>query len=182
MLIGVHSSASADSEEALMGTGAHFTWIVFDTLKEDLEKVTGRKTMLFGENSMLGVGCNADIKAAKQNALTHETFGFVCCPLSNEKIEEHQLIVYPLAKEPMLILTHENNPVSNLSIKQVRDIFRGDITNLKTVGGETRPNCPRHPPALQIKTRTLENHSTRRQRISPRAPQCKKCVRHDPTY
>jgi len=126
-------------EDMLMGAGAHFAWIVFDALKADLEKKTGRKTVLFGENSMLGVGCNAGIKAAKQGTKSKETFGFVCCPLSKEEIEKEKLIVYPLAKEPVLILARKDNPVNNLTIKQVRAIFRGDISNWKTVGGSDQP-------------------------------------------
>jgi len=151
--ITVVAKESGDSNEgALMGAGAHFAWIVFDALKEDLERVTGRETILFGENSMLGVGCNAGIKAAKQNTLGHETFGFVCCPLSDKEIEEKQLIVYPLAKEPVLILTHKSNPVNDLSVEQVRSIFRGDTMNWKEVGGNdepivlvTRLHCKKRP-------------------------------------
>jgi len=140
LLAGITTTYAEESHEnALMGAGAHFAWIVFDALKEDLEKVTGRETILFGENSMLGVGCNAGIKAAKQNTLGHETFGFVCCPLTDKEIEEQQLIVYPLANEPILILTHKTNPVNNLSVEQVRKIFRGDILNWKEVGGNDEP-------------------------------------------
>ena len=128
-----------DGEDALMGAGAHFAWIVFDALKEDLEKKTGRKTILFGENSMLGVGCNAGIKAAKQGTKSRETFGFVCCPLSDEEVEKEQLIVYPLAKEPILILARDDNPVEDLSLEQVRGIFRGDIRNWQDVGGPNQP-------------------------------------------
>ena len=128
-----------DSENALMGAGAHFAWIVFDALKEDLERVTGRKTILFGENSMLGVGCNAGIKAAKQHTLGHETFGFVCCPLTDEEINKNKLVVYPLAKEPILILVRSDNPVSDISTEQVRAIIRGDIVNWKEVGGPDKP-------------------------------------------
>ena len=153
-LTGSALTASADEsqEEALMGAGAHFAWIVFDALKEDLERATGRETILFGENSMLGVGCNAGIKAAKQNTIGHETFGFVCCPLSDEEIEKKQLIVYPLAKEPILILTHKSNPVNDLSVQQVKGIFSGKIINWKEVGGEdepivlvTRLHCKKRP-------------------------------------
>lgn len=125
--------------DALMGAGAHFAWIVFDALKEDLEKKTGRKTILFGENSMLGVGCNAGIKAAKQGGQGHETFGFVCCPLSDEEVEKEGLIVYPLAKEPILILTHKDNPIDDLTADQVRAIFRGDILNWNELGGPDKP-------------------------------------------
>ena len=154
MMLGATVTAQADdsNENALMGAGAHFAWIVFDALKEDLERATGRDTILFGENSMLGVGCNAGIKAAKQNTIGHETFGFVCCPLSDEEIEKHQLIVYPLAKEPVLILTHKTNPIDDLSVDQVKGIFRGDILNWKEVGGNdepivlvTRLHCKKRP-------------------------------------
>lgn len=128
-----------EGDDVLMGAGAHFAWILFDAIKEDLEAKTGRKTILFGENSMLGVGCNAGIKAAKRGTKSQETFGFVCCPLSEEEIEKEQLIVYPLAKEPILILTHKNNPINNLSTEQVRAIFRGDLLNWSEVNGPDKP-------------------------------------------
>jgi len=87
----------------------------------------------------LGVGCNAGIKAAKQGTKSRETFGFVCCPLSKEEVEKEQLIVYPLAKEPILILTHEDNPIDDLSSDQVRAIFRGDLVNWSQVDGPDKP-------------------------------------------
>ncbi|MCG6970487.1 MAG: substrate-binding domain-containing protein [Gammaproteobacteria bacterium] len=137
-MLGLPQAAHSD-EDMLMGAGAHFAWIVFDAIKEDLEKATGRKVILFGENSMLGVGCNAGVKAAKQNAPHHETFGFVCCPLSEQEIKENHLKVWPLAKEPILILVRDDNPVNNVSEDQVRAIFRGDITNWQEVGGPDSP-------------------------------------------
>lgn len=136
------SKPSIDSvadENALMGAGPHFAWILFDAIKADLEAKTGRKTILFGENSMLGVGCNAGIKAAKQGTKSRETFGFVCCPLSDEEVEKEQIIVYPLAKEPILILTHKDNPINDLSSDQVRAIFRGDVLNWSELGGPNKP-------------------------------------------
>ena len=135
----VSQAAIEDNDNALMGAGAHFAWIVFDALKHDLERVTGKETVLFGQYSMLGVGCNAGIKAAKQNKPGHETFGFLCCPLSQEEIDKEGLIVYPLAKEPILILTHDDNPVSNLTSQQARDIFSGKIISWKEVGGPNKP-------------------------------------------
>ena len=143
MLLSFNVSAATNEttadEDMLMGAGAHFAWIVFDALQADLEKKTGRKTILFGENSMLGVGCNAGIKAALQGTKSRETFGFVCCPLSKEEVDKKKLIVYPLAKEPVLILARKENPVDNLSTAQVRGIFQGDIDNWKSVGGPDQP-------------------------------------------
>lgn len=133
------AAAEEPSDDPLFGAGAHFAWVVFNAIKEDLEKKVGRKTVLFGENSMMGMGCEAGIKSAKQATASRETFGFLCCPLSDEEIEKEGLIVYPLAKEPILILTHDDNPVTNLSIEEVRAIFRGDIQNWLEVGGMDKP-------------------------------------------
>ncbi len=138
-LSGTTNAKSKAEEDVLMGAGAHFAWIVFDALKQDLEKVTGRTTILFGENSMLGVGCDAGIKAAKQNRPGHETFGFVCCPISDEEIKKSEIKVYPLANEPILILVRKDNPINNLTAEQVRAIFRGDVVNWSELGGADKP-------------------------------------------
>ncbi|NOX91488.1 MAG: hypothetical protein GXP18_03255 [Gammaproteobacteria bacterium] len=134
-----HSTTDHENNNALMGVGAHFAWILFDAIKTDLETKTGRDIILFGENSMLGVGCNAGIKAARQATQSRETFGFICCSLSDEEIEKEQLIVYPLAKEPILILTHKDNPVDNLGSDQVRAIFRGDLVSWADADGTDKP-------------------------------------------
>ena len=162
---------SAADENALMGAGAHFAWILFDAIQEDLKARTGRKTILFGENSMLGVGCNAGIKAAKQGTKSRETFGFVCCPLSKEEVEKEQLIVYPLAKEPILILTHQDNPIDDLSSDQVRAIFRGDLVNWSEIGGPDKPivvvtrlHCKKRPG--HWKTILPDHKSFRQERLN----------------
>ena len=162
---------SAADENALMGAGAHFAWILFDAIKQDLEAKTGRKTILFGENSMLGVGCNAGIKAAKQGTKSRETFGFVCCPLSKEEVEKEQLIVYPLAKEPILILTHQDNPIDDLSSDQVRAIFRGDLVSWSEIGGPDKPivvvtrlHCKKRPG--HWKTILPDHKSFRQERLN----------------
>ncbi|MFZ0468343.1 MAG: substrate-binding domain-containing protein [Thiogranum sp.] len=134
------SAADAAAGSAVVtGGGAHFAWVVFEQLKPDLERVSGRHIELHGRNSTLGMGCNAGIKTALRNAPGHETFGFVCCPLSEEEVAEKHLRVYPLALEPVLIVVHKDNPVSNLSSDQVRAIMRGDIVNWREVGGVDEP-------------------------------------------
>jgi len=125
--------------DTITGAGAHFAWVIFDSLKDELEQSTKKNLQLFGKNSNLGMGCNAGIKLAQQNRHDHETFGFVCCPLSQQEVDKKKIIVYPLAEEPILILVHKNNPIQNLSTEQVRSIFRGDTTNWKEVGGWDKP-------------------------------------------
>ena len=109
------------------GAGAHFSWIIFKTLQKDLEQVSGRKIKLYGKDSMLGQGCNAGIKNASLNGPGKESFGFICCPLSQAEIDKEKIIVYPLALEPILILVNQTNPVSNLSKQQVHLSHRTEL-------------------------------------------------------
>ncbi len=152
LLLSVAERAYADRDAIVTGAGAHFAWVIFDSLKADLEKASGRTIELHGRNSTLGMGCNAGIKTAILNAPGHETFGFVCCPLSKEEVDSKNLLVYPIALEPVLIVVNQANPVSSLSADQVRGIMRGDTVNWSEVGGNdepivlvTRLHCKKRP-------------------------------------
>jgi len=145
-------SGHANSDKVFTAAGAHSTWVIMDKIKPALEKMNGQKITLFGKQSMLGVGCNAGIKSTLQSSDKQESFGMVCCPLSDAEVTKKNLIVYPLALEPLMILSHESNPITNLDVKQVKAIFSGEITNWKQVGGEnksivvvTRLHCKKRP-------------------------------------
>ena len=128
-----------DDESVISGAGAHFPWVIFDSVKDDLQKIVSKKIVLYGKNSMLGQGCNAAVKMAKQNTGQHETFGFVCCQIGDEEIKREGLTVYPLALEPLAVVLNKANPVTNLTAARVQKIFNGEIKNWKDVGGEDRP-------------------------------------------
>ena len=138
-LLAFATPATAEQAKLLTGAGAHSSWVLFNELKPVLEQDGDYSLKLFGKQSMLGVGCNAGIKSVMQYSAKQETFGFVCCKLDDEEVIKKNLQVFPLALEPLMILSHEENPVSNLSISQVRDIFSGKIVNWKDVGGKDQP-------------------------------------------
>ena len=50
-------------------------------------------------------------------------------------IEKDGLIEYPIGREGILVAVNLNNPVNSLSKSQIKDIFSGNITNWKEVGG-----------------------------------------------
>lgn len=165
---------AGDNNQTITGAGAHFSWIVFKEQQQSLEKHIHRPIKLFGKEQMLGAGCNAGIKMAQSNRPGHETFGLVCCPLSQQEIREKGLKIFPIAKEPLLILVNRNNPVNNLSLKQVRDIFSGSIRNWKEVGGDDRkivvvmrPHCKKRPGHWKTILPSLNNF--RKDRINVRS-------------
>lgn len=121
------------------GAGEHFTWVLLDEIRPQLEHDFNIKLKLVGRESMLGYGCNQGIKKARENQPGNETFGFVCCPLTKEEIAKEGLTVHPVALEPLLIVVNKSNPVTDIPVEKVRAIFRGEIRNWKEVGGEDRP-------------------------------------------
>lgn len=134
------------------GAGEHFTWMLLDEIRPDLERKFGIELNLIGRESMLGHGCNHGIKKARENRADKPTFGFVCCPLSKEEVEREGLTVHAVALEPLIILVNTTNPVDDIPVEKVRAIFRGEIRNWKEVGGEDRPivvvlrpHCPQRP-------------------------------------
>jgi len=152
MPVGNALAEHVETNNVVTGAGAHFAWVIFDSLKADLEKASGRTIELHGRNSTLGMGCNAGIKTALQNGPDKETFGFVCCPLSDEEVSSKKLKVYPIALEPVYIVVNQANPITDISEEQVRAVMRGDVVNWKELGGAdepivlvTRLHCKKRP-------------------------------------
>jgi len=46
---------------------------------------------------------------------------------------------YVIANDAIAIVVHKGNPIQNLSIKQIKDIYTGKISNWKQVGGPSLP-------------------------------------------
>lgn len=50
-------------------------------------------------------------------------------------IETLPLWAAPVGQDAIAIITHPQNPVSSLTLRQLRDIYRGEITHWRDVGG-----------------------------------------------
>lgn len=48
-------------------------------------------------------------------------------------------VEHVVARDAIAVIVHPSNPVSQLTIQQISDIYSGKITNWKEVGGEDRP-------------------------------------------
>ena len=61
-------------------------------------------------------------------------------PSVNQKEEAtrklEQIITVPIGREAFIFFVEEDNPVDNLTSEQIRQIYHGDITNWKQLGGK----------------------------------------------
>ncbi|MGZ3495835.1 MAG: phosphate ABC transporter substrate-binding protein [Thermodesulfobacteriota bacterium] len=53
--------------------------------------------------------------------------------------DEKRLHAVTIARDAIAIIVHPMNPIGNLSLDQVRDVFSGKIENWKELGGPTHP-------------------------------------------
>ncbi len=120
----VAGAAETPPTPTITGAGEHFTWVLLDQIRPQLERDHRLQLSLFGKDSMLGHGCNVGIKKARENRVGNETFGFICCPLAKEEVEKEGLTVHPIALEPLLIIVNKSNPLQDIPIEKVRAIFR----------------------------------------------------------
>ena len=58
--------------------------------------------------------------------------------IKEEEKGKYDLNIYPIAIDGLAIIVHPSNKIENLTVKQLRDIFSGKITNWKELGGEDK--------------------------------------------
>ncbi len=66
-------------------------------------------------------------------------------------------VLTPIGSEAFVFFTNIKNPVENLSIKEIQDIYAGKITNWKEVGGENKRILPYQRPENSGSQTIMEN-------------------------
>jgi len=99
------------------------------------EKKTGVKIDLVGGGATKGIrqvsskevniGGTCRHVLEKDNSLTHDA--------------ERRVQLTPVAWDALAVIVHKDNPVSNITMRQLRDLFEGKITNWKQLGGNDAP-------------------------------------------
>jgi phosphate transport system substrate-binding protein len=60
-------------------------------------------------------------------------------PLTQAEVSKYGLKSFPFALDGVAVAVNPQNPVSDLTTKQIQEIFAGKINNWKQVGGKDRP-------------------------------------------
>jgi phosphate transport system substrate-binding protein len=88
-------------------------------------------------------GVRVDVQAGgSSRGIADAREGLADIGMSSRLLKEQEkdgLVSYLFARDGVCFLVHKNNPVSELSDQQIRDIFTGKIANWKQIGGRDAP-------------------------------------------
>jgi phosphate transport system substrate-binding protein len=68
-----------------------------------------------------------------------------------------EFVLTPMGYEAFVFFTNIKNPVENLSIQEIQDIYGGEVTNWKDVGGENKKILPYQRPENSGSQTVMEN-------------------------
>jgi len=100
------------------------------------EKKTGIKIDLVGGGATKGIrqvsskeanigGTCRHVIEKENSMMTHE--------------QERRVQLTPVAWDALTVIVHKDNPATNITMQQMRDLFEGKITNWKQLGGKDAP-------------------------------------------
>jgi phosphate transport system substrate-binding protein len=121
--------AQASGAEELKWVGCGISKKAFmGALAKAYEKKTGVKIKIEGGGATRGI---EDVAAGKAD------LGGTCRHVLLRD-EEKGVKLVPVAWDALVVIAHPSNPVDNVTLEQLQDIFTGKITNWKQVGGANK--------------------------------------------
>jgi phosphate transport system substrate-binding protein len=100
------------------------------SLAEAYEKKTGIHIEIHGGGATKGIRDVASLKAE---------IGGSCRYKIDDAIEEKDAVLDPVAWDALAVIVQKNNPVQDITMQQLHDIYLGKITNWKQLGGNDAP-------------------------------------------
>ncbi len=134
VLLSLTARAAEDQNNLITWAGCGITKKAFmKELAEAYTKKTGIPIKLSGGGATRGIRDTVKGKIMIGGS----------CRMSLPGADKSELYanLHPVAWDALAIIVHPTNPVNNLTMKQVRAIYTGKITNWKQVGG---PDAPIH--------------------------------------
>lgn len=110
--------------------------VIVSSTKGAVEKSTGHTLQVLGSGT--GKGLVDLVDGATDIAMVSEPMDIAAeaAAVAGKKIDIKSFQVFELAKDEIVFVVHQANPVSALTWEQLRDIHTGKITNWKEVGGK----------------------------------------------
>lgn len=119
------------------GSGKHAINCVGSTSVQPFAEMLSQEFDLLHTGQMVDVGGGGSTFGIQ--AVTENIAEIGMCSRSLKDDEAQKFTGIPIAMDGLALVVHNSNPVNGLTRVQIRDIFRGEITNWRQVGGEDRP-------------------------------------------
>ena len=120
---------SAYSSEYITGSGCSVSNVGYlKELAKEYERLTGVKVLVRGGGTMVGI---EDVSKGKVD------FATSCRIKAADDPEDIEFI--QVAWDALAFIVHKSNPISNISIDDVRAIYEAKITNWKQLNGKDSP-------------------------------------------
>ncbi len=125
------SQASANDQSAINWAGCGITKKAFmQELAIEYEKRTGIKI------NLAGGGATAGIRKAAAGEID---IGGACRTSLADNPQERDAHQIPVAWDALVVIVNKDNPVENLSLHQLQQLYLGKISNWKQLGGNDAP-------------------------------------------
>ncbi|EEX40167.1 phosphate ABC transporter substrate-binding protein [Vibrio sp. Vb2880] len=129
-LLGALAVNPVSAKETISAVGSSSVTPLMEVFSETYMK---KNSEVFIE--VQGPGSSAGVKAAKNGSAD---IGMSSRNLKDSE-KEPTLVEEVIARDGIAVVVHPSNTVKGLTAEQVSEIYKGDITNWKQVGGEDKP-------------------------------------------
>ncbi len=136
LLVGLLPFAPIASAKEVTWTGCGITKKAFmQEIAEAYEAKTGIKLIITGGGATRGIRTtssgNVDVGGSCRHLLRKRDG-------SIHQLERNAALT-PVAWDALVMITHPSNPVDNISLEQIKQIYQGKIISWKVLGGPDRP-------------------------------------------
>lgn len=118
--------SASDSSGFVTGSGCSVSNVGYlSDIAKEYERKTGVKVLVRGGGTVVGI---EDVREGRVD------FAASCRQRTFDDPPDIKFI--QVAWDALVFIVHKSNPVDNISLEDVRDIYEGKIRNWQTVGGE----------------------------------------------
>lgn len=113
--------------------------VVITPHRAAVEKATGHTLEIVGNATGKGLVDLSDGKADAAMVSEPMDIALSAAEAAGKKLDPKQLMFHEMMTDEIVFVVHPANPVTKLSMEQLKDIHTGKITNWKQVGGKDQP-------------------------------------------
>lgn len=135
--------AGIDGSTATIPVTAELARQFFNANDENISKYVSHNTTDVSYNNLINKYPNTLMRYPDEDYIKPVSLVFATPPSEDEYAYAKScgvtLEVEPIALDGFVFITHKDNPVDNLTVQQIQDIYTGKIKNWKEVGGKDEP-------------------------------------------